>query len=112
VGAAAIQAGGDERVGGAAAAATGRDEEVVHHADARGARRRPRPEDRGEADRAPALVAGDQLHALAHRIGDERTAHDQQVLVGRCDLVEVAVAAHQREQLREVRLRDDVDRGH
>ena len=53
-----------------------------------------------------------QLHALAHRIGDERAAHDEQVLVGGCDLVEVAVAAHQREQLGEVRFLGDVDPGH
>jgi len=110
--AATLQAGGDEGIRGAAAAAAGRDEEVVHDADARGARRRPRPEDRREADRAPALVAGDQLHSLAHRVRDQGAAHDEEVLVARGDLVEVAVPAHQREQLGEVGLGDNLDGGH
>ena len=53
-----------------------------------------------------------QLHALARGVGDERAAHPEQVLVAGRDLVEVAVAAHQREQLREVVLAGDLDPGH
>src|SRR4051794_33004330 len=40
----------DQRLGVAAAAAGGVDVEVVHRADARGARRRPGPEDRRQPD--------------------------------------------------------------
>ena len=69
--AAALPARRDELVGRARPAGALRHEEVVHDADARRARRRPRPEDRREADRPPALVAGEQLHALARGVGDE-----------------------------------------
>ena len=51
-------------------------------------------------------VAGDQLRALAIRVGDQRSRHGQQVLVRRIDFVEVAVGPHEREELGEVRLGD------
>src|SRR3712207_3590061 len=102
----------DERLRGARPAALGRHEEVVHEPDARRAGRRPQPVDGGEADRAAVAVARDELHPLVDRIGDQRPRELEQRLVGRRDLVEVGVAAHQRQQLAEVRLADRRDAGH
>src|SRR5688572_9535009 len=102
----------DQRLGGAAAAPLGRHEEVVHEPDPRGAGRRPQPVDGREADRAAVAVAGEELHALADRVGDQRARELEQGLVGRRHLVEVGVAAHQRQHLAELRLADRRDRGH
>src|SRR5688572_7089349 len=85
----------DQRLGGAAAAALGRHEQVVHEPDPRGAGGRPQPVHGREADRAAVAVAGEELHALAGRVGDQRARELEQRLVGRRDLVEVGVAAHQ-----------------
>ena len=60
---------------------------------------------------APVGVAGDELHPLALGVGDERAAEGEQGLVARRDLVEVAVGAHQRQQVGEVGLAGDRDRG-
>src|SRR5215211_6196010 len=62
--AAGLPAALDQRLRGAAAPAFGRHEQVVHEPDPRGAGRRPQPVDRREADRAPSVVAGEELHAL------------------------------------------------
>src|SRR3954466_3402754 len=87
------------------------DEEVVHHADPRAARRRPRPEHRREAERRAGLrVARDELDALALGIRDQRAAQREQRLVTRAHGVEVAVRAHEREQVAEVGLADRGDR--
>jgi hypothetical protein len=107
-----LHARGDEVLGDALAAGPLGDEEVVHDPDPRRLRRRPRPEDRREPDRRALLVAGHELKPLARRVGDQRPTHRQQRLVARRDLVEVAVAAHQGEQLREIGLGGDVDRDH
>ena len=60
--------------------------------------------------RAPVRLARDELDALALGVGDQRAAHGQQLRVRRRDLVEVAVAAQQREQVVEVLLGDEGDR--
>jgi hypothetical protein len=88
------------------------DEEVVHHADPAGRRGRPGEEDGGEADRSVGLVAGDQLEALVLRVGDQRARHVEQRLARRIEVVEVAVGAHQRQQLGEVALADYRDDSH
>src|SRR5918994_3220514 len=110
--AARLAAALDQGLSGAAAAALGRHVEVVHEPDPRRARGRPQPVDGGEADRPARVVAGEELHALSHRVGGQRPRELQQRLVGRRDLIEVGVAPHQREQLAEVRLADRRDRGH
>src|SRR5215211_331767 len=102
----------DERLRRAGPAPLGRHVEVVHEPDPRRARGRPQPVDGGEADRAALAVAGEELHALALRVGDQRARELQQRVVGRRDLVEVGVAPHQREQLAEIRLADRRDRRH
>src|SRR5436190_144604 len=53
--------------------------------------------------------AVEQLHALAPGVLDQRARQREQRLVGRRDLVEVAVGAHQREELDEVALAGDPD---
>src|SRR5919107_3054861 len=66
--AAGLAAALDQRLRGTGAAAVGRDEEVVHEPDPRGAGRRPQPVDGREADRAALAVAGEELHALLDRV--------------------------------------------
>ena len=53
--------------------------------------------------------AGEELHALAPGVRDQRARDREQRLVARRDLVEVAVGAHEREQLDEVALAGDRD---
>ena len=47
----------------------------------------------------PVLVARDQLHAVELRARDQLAREGEQLLVGGVHLVEVAVAAHERQQL-------------
>src|SRR5215204_4805739 len=61
----------DQRLGRARPAPVGRDEQVVHQPDSTRAGGRPQPVHGGEADRAAVVVAGDELHALALRVGDQ-----------------------------------------
>src|SRR5215207_8149126 len=96
----------DERVGRPGAACLGRDEQVVHEADAARAERRPEPEDGGEPDRAAVVGAREELDALALGVGDQRARERRQVLVAGRDPVEVGVAAHERDQVGEVLLAD------
>jgi hypothetical protein len=111
-----VGAGFDEGLGRARAARLGRDEQVVHGPDPRRTGRRPRPEHGGEPDRSRGLVdvvivnvnyfAGEVLHALACGIGDQRPAEAKKRHVRRRGAVEVAVGAHEREQVLEVLLAD------
>src|SRR5918998_1094736 len=107
--AARLAAALDQRLGGSGAAALGRHEEVVHEPDPRRAGRRPQPVDGGEADRGARVVAGEELDALALRVGDQRAAEGEQRVVGGRDRVEARVAAHQREEVGEVVLADRAD---
>src|SRR5215218_916466 len=70
--AAALQAGGDERLGHPTAARLGGHEQVVHHPDAGGGQRLPGPVQGGEADGTAGVVAGQQLQALPSRVGEQR----------------------------------------
>src|SRR3954447_2887320 len=112
---ATLAAGGDEALGEAAPPRLGRHEQVVHDAEAGRGEGLPAPVDPREADRVTACIAGDQLHALALGVGDQRAREREQRLVGGRHLVEVAIAAHERQQRLEVRLadaRDHVLRAH
>src|SRR4051794_39762049 len=113
---AALQAGRatalDQRLGRPAAARVRRDEEVVHQPDPRRAQGRPQPEDGREADGVAGAVAGDELHALALGVGDQRTAQRPQLLVGGGHVVEVRVATDEGEELVEILLPDRGDGGH
>ena len=102
----ALRAGLDQRLGQAAAARCGSHEEVVHDSGAARVERLPAPVDRREAARRAVAVAADQLHALALGVGDQRAADGEQRFVARRDLVEVAVAAQQRQQVGQVGLGD------
>src|SRR5438046_7451448 len=53
--------------------------------------------------RAVAGIASDQLHTLELRVRDQRTRQREQRFVRRVDFVEVRIAAHQRQQVGEVR---------
>src|SRR3954447_22150810 len=108
-----VEASGDQGRPHPAAARPGRGEEVVHQADASRARGRPEAEDGGESERSAVLVARDELNAFALGVRDQGARHREQRLVRRVDLVEVAVAAHERKQVVEAGLADAGDRdGH
>src|SRR3954469_4251891 len=85
---AALAARVDQRLGGAAAAGLRGHEQVVHHAQATAARRRPGPEQRGEADGETVVATGDELHALEVGVGEQRAAERQHRLLRRVDLIE------------------------
>lgn len=91
-----VDASRDEPVGKTRPTRVRSDEEVVHDPDARCAECVPAPVDRREPRSRSRVVTCDQLDALTLRIGDESLRDGQEVLVGRGDLVEVAVGADER----------------
>ncbi len=100
----------DQRLGEPFSADVRGDVEVVHHRGPGGARRRPGEQQRREPDGFAGPVAGQQLQSLASAGGEQAEHQRAQVAIGRRDRVEVAVGAHQHEQLVEVGLTDGVDR--
>ena len=100
----------DQPLGEACSSRLRRDVEVVHDADARSLRRVPGPKHARESNRSSRAVAGDQLNTLVLRIGEHGAREREQLDIVRRRLVEVAVGAHQRKQIVEILLADDLDR--
>jgi hypothetical protein len=84
--------------------------EVVEDGRARGARRRPREQQRGEGHRRARLVACEQLQPVASARGEQGEHERAQVAVARRHLVEIAVGPHQRQELVELAGGDRRDR--
>src|SRR5207302_8833705 len=85
-------------------------EQIVHHTDAAGVAGWPGPEHGGEAGSAAGRISRDELQALVFGVIDERRRKGEQRPVGGRDVVEIAVRAHQREEIAEVLRPDQRDR--